>query len=69
MNRTLRPLRFAVLTALLLALCGAYGNRELLASATPGDLTILLVCLFLPFIPLVVTPLLLPSKDNSQVDL
>ncbi len=69
MNRGLRSVRIAVLVALLVALCGAYGNRELLASATPGDLTILLVCLFLPFIPLVVTPILLPSKDNSQVDL
>lgn len=69
MTRVLAPLRAAALLFLLLAVSGAYANRELLASATPRDLTIFLVCLFLPFIPLLLTPILLPSKERNSVDL
>lgn len=64
MKRMLAPLRTAALVFLLLALVGAYHNRELLATAAPADLTILLVCLFLPFIPLLLTPMLDPSRER-----
>ncbi len=68
MTRVLAPLRVAALLFLLLAVGGAYANRELLASATPRDLLIIVTCLFLPFIPLLLTPILLPFKERNSVD-
>jgi hypothetical protein len=66
MVRPFLHFRLVILSVLLTALCGALVHRDLLLQAAPGELAILMVCLFLPVIPLLLTPLLMPRWSGQS---
>lgn len=68
MMRPYLALRLAVLSFLLLSLGGAWLHRDLLRQAAPGEASIVLACLFLPVLPLLVTPSLMAPASGGQRD-